>query len=107
MELLPHTALVRPMLECAAVCWDPCRGQLNAAHRAQKREVKFANNINQLGWEGLAQRRMSARLCALFKAHTGRRTWKAISDRLLKPCQLSRGDHNQKIMTRETKNRCW
>jgi len=36
-----------------------------------------------------------------FKAYTGRRTWNAIGNRLLKPCYLSRGDHNRKIRTRK------
>jgi hypothetical protein len=37
---------------------------------------------------------MIARICALFKAYTGGPAWKAIGDRLLKPCYLSREDHN-------------
>ena len=44
---------------------------------------------------------MIARICALFKAYTGRRSWKAIGDRLLKRCYLSRDDHNGKIRTRK------
>jgi hypothetical protein len=54
----------------------------------------------KLGAETLAPRRRIARMCALFKAYTGGRPWKAIGDRLLKPCYLSREDHNQKIRTR-------
>ena len=49
----------------------------------------------------LAQRRLIARFCAIFKAYTGRRPWKAIRDRILKPCYLSRDDHNRKIRTRK------
>jgi len=41
-----------------------------------------------------------ARICALFKAYTRAQVWKAIGNRLLKPCYLSREDHNQKIRTR-------
>jgi hypothetical protein len=44
---------------------------------------------------------MIARLCALFKAYTGGPTWKAIGDRLLKRCYLSREDHNKKIRNRK------
>ena len=40
-------------------------------------------------------------ICALFNAYTGRRAWKAIGDRLLKSCYLSRVDHNRKIRTRK------
>ena len=69
--------------------------------RVHKRAAKFLNNINELGWETLAQRRMIARICALFKAYTGRWAWKAIDDILLKPCYLSSEDHTQKIRTRK------
>jgi len=87
-----------------AVCWDPYReGQVSALNRVQKRAATFANNINESGWETSAQRRLLARICALFKAYTGGRAWKAIADRFLKPCYLSRGDHNRKI--RITKQR--
>ena len=40
-------------------------------------------------------------MCTLFKAYTGRRAWKAIGNRLVKSCYLSRGDHNRKIRTRK------
>jgi len=40
--------------------------------------AKFANNINELGWETLAQRRSIALIWALFKAYTGGQAWKAI-----------------------------
>jgi len=36
-----------------------------------KRAAIFANNINELDWETLAQRRLIAQICALFKAYTG------------------------------------
>jgi hypothetical protein len=58
---LAQTALVRPILEYGAVCWDPYREgavcwdpyrrQVNASNRMQKRAAKFANNINESGWE--------------------------------------------------------
>jgi hypothetical protein len=44
---------------------------------------------------------MVSRLCALFKAYTGRRAWDAIGGRLLGPCYLSREDHNRKIRSRK------
>jgi hypothetical protein len=70
---LAYTALVRPILEYGAVCWDPYRGQITASNRVQRRAAKFANNADQTGWETLAERRMVSRLCALFKAYTGKR----------------------------------
>ena len=38
-----------------------------------------------------------ARLCALFKAHSGERVWKATRDRLRWPYCLSRVDHVLKV----------
>jgi hypothetical protein len=99
---LAYTSLVSPILEYGAVCWDPYRGgQVSALNRVQNRAAKFAHNTNETGWETLAQRRRIARICALFKACTGTRAWKAIGDRLLKPCYQSRVDHNRKIRTRK------
>jgi hypothetical protein len=67
----------------------------------QKRVAIFANNITESGWETLAPRRLIARICALFKAYTGARAWKAIGDRHIKPYYLGRDDHNQKTGTRK------
>jgi len=87
MKPLPYTALVRPLLEYGAVCWDPHRGrQASALNRVQNGEAKFANIINKSSWETLAQRSLIARICALFKAYTGVRAWKAIRNTLLKSC---------------------
>jgi hypothetical protein len=36
------TPSVRPVLECGAACWDPCReGQINALDRVQKKAAQF------------------------------------------------------------------
>jgi hypothetical protein len=98
---------VRPILEYGAACWDPYReGQINALERVQKKAAKFAighKHRNGSDWEFLAQRRKIARICALFKAYTGERTWKATGERLQGPCYLSKDDHDRKI--RSTKQR--
>ena len=86
---LAYNALVRTILEYGAVCSDIQRRLGKRFKSGAKRAAKFANNINESGWETLAQPRLIARICALFKAYTGRRAWKAIGDRLLKPCYLS------------------
>jgi len=39
-------------------------------------------------------------ICALFKAYSGERAWKAIGDRLQWPNYLSRVDHERKIRNR-------
>jgi hypothetical protein len=98
---LTYTALVRPLLEYGAVCWNPYRGQVCALNRLQKRAAEFANNINESGWETLAQRKLIARICDLFKGDTRRWAWKAVGNRLLKLCYLSRDDHIRKIRTRK------
>jgi hypothetical protein len=102
---LAYTSLVRPILEYGAACWDPYReGQINALERVQKAAAKFAighNHRNGSDWESLAQRRKIARLCALFKAYTGERAWKAIGERLQGPCYLSKDDHDRKIRSRK------
>jgi hypothetical protein len=67
----------------------------------QGRAAKFANNVDQTGWESLEERRKVSRLCTLFKAYTGRRAWEATGDRLLRPCYQSREDHDHKIRTRK------
>jgi len=65
------------------------------------RAAKCVNHINESGWETLADRRLIARMYVLFKAYTGRRAWKAIGNRLLKPCYLSTDNHNRNIRTRK------
>ena len=77
--------------------------QVSALNRVQNRAAKFVNNYNINGsvWEYLAQRILIARICAFFKTYTGGRDWKAKGDRLLKPCYLSREDHNRKIRNRK------
>jgi hypothetical protein len=48
----------------------------------------------------LSQRRKISRICALFKAYSGERAWKAIGDRLQRPNYLSRIDLERKIRNR-------
>jgi len=101
MKCLAYTALVRPILEHGAVCWDPYRGQESALNQLQKRVAKFPININEFGWETLAQFRLIARICTLVKAHIGRWAWNTTRNRLLKPCYLSTDNPNRKIKTRK------
>jgi hypothetical protein len=42
-----------------------------------------------------------ARMCALYKAYTGERAWKAIGDRFQAPRYLSRVDHYWKVRARK------
>jgi len=62
---------------------------VGALNRLQKEAAKFANSINESGWEILAQCRLMARRCALFKAYTGGRAWKATSKSMLREWGLS------------------
>ena len=43
------------------------------------------------------QSRKIASICALYEAYSGELAWKAIGDRLLRPYNLSRVDHDWKI----------
>jgi hypothetical protein len=63
--------------------------------------AKFAHHRKESNWGTLTERRKSARLCALFKAYTGERAWKAVGDRLQTPCYLRKGDHGKKIRSRK------
>jgi len=47
--------------------------QINTLDRVQKKAAEFTNHTKDSEWETLAQRRMTARLCALFKAYSGER----------------------------------
>jgi hypothetical protein len=96
-ELLAYTALVRPILEYGAVCWDHNKeGHVGALERLQKGAAKFANT-DETGRETSVERSMVARLCALYMAYTRGRAWKAIGHRRSRPSYLSRVHHNRKI----------
>jgi hypothetical protein len=98
---LAYMSLVRPILEYGAACWDPYReGQIIALGRVQKKAAKFAYHTKSSNWKTLALRRTLSRLCALFKAYSGERKWKAICDRLQRPHYLNRVDHERKIWSR-------
>ena len=94
---LAYMSLVRTILEYGAACRE---GQISALGRVQKKAAKFAHHKNSPNWETLASRRKLSRICALFKAYSGERAWKAIGDRLEGPHYLSRVDHERKIRSR-------
>jgi len=101
-KILAFTSPVRPILQYGAACWDPYRlFQISAFDRVQNKAPKFAHCVRRTEWDSLAQRRKTARICALYKAYTGDRAWKDIRDRLHAPSYLSRVDHNWKIRTRK------
>jgi len=66
----------------------------------QKKAAKFAHHVNSSNWETLVLHRKLSCICAVFKAYSGERAWKAISDRLQWPHYLSRVDHERKIRSR-------
>jgi hypothetical protein len=86
-ESLAYKSLVRPILECGVACWDPYRKvHINVLDRVQNTAAKIAQHKNDSTCGTLTQRRQVARICALFKAYTGERAWKAVGDGLEKPC---------------------
>jgi len=71
---LAYMSLVRLILEYGAACCDPYReGQISALDRVQKKEAKFAHHASNSNWENLASPRKLSRICALFKAYSGKR----------------------------------
>ena len=87
---------MRPIIEYGAECWDPYReGQIQVLNRVQKKSAKFAYHMKEENWETLSQRRKISRICALLKAYSGERAWKAIGDRLQRPNYLSSVDHER------------
>jgi len=97
-------SLVRPILEYGTACWDPYReGQISAIDSVQKRAPKFAYHTNKPNWETLASPRKLSSICALFKAYSEERAWKAIGDRIQRPHYLSMLDHDWKIRSRRKK----
>jgi hypothetical protein len=100
-KCLAYMSLVPPILQYGAAVWDPYRkGQISTIDRVQKKEAKFAYNTNSPNWENLASCRKLSRICAFFKAYSVERAWKAIGDRLQRPHNLSRLDHDWKIRSR-------
>jgi len=59
---LAYKSSVRPILEYGSACWDPCRGQINALDRVQKKATQLTNRTKDSDWKTLAQRRTIARL---------------------------------------------
>jgi hypothetical protein len=85
-----------------AVCWDPySECQISALDSTQNKAAKFVLHSGGSEWEFLVQRRKIARMCALYKAYTGERAWKAIGDRLQAPSYLNSIDHYWKIRARK------
>jgi hypothetical protein len=74
---------------------------MSALDQVQNKAVKFANHTGGPVCEPLAQRRRTARMCALYKAYNGERAWKDIGNRLQAPYYWSRVDHCWKIRSRK------
>jgi hypothetical protein len=66
----------------------------------QKKAAKFARHTNESNLETLSQHRKISCICALFKAYSGERAWKATGDWLQQSNYLSRVDHERKIRNR-------
>jgi len=99
---LAYMSLVHPILKYGAACWNPNKEcQISTLDRIQNKAAKFAHHLGSSDWESLAQRRKIARMCALYKAYTGEKAWKAIGNRLQASSYLSRVDHYCKIRARK------
>jgi hypothetical protein len=87
---LAYKSIVRPILEYGA-----------ASDWVQNKAGKFAHHRNDSNWETLAEHRKIARICALFKVYMGEQALKDISDRLQRPCYLSRVNNDRNIRSRK------
>jgi hypothetical protein len=76
---------------CAGLnCWSLIVSDISKARKGtfielpftslNGKNAKFARHRNDSNWETLTERRKIARICALFKAYTGERAWKAIGE---------------------------
>ena len=101
---LAYTTLARPILEYGVASWEPYReGQKHTLDRVQKKAAKFAHHMKKSKWEILSQLRKISLICALFKAYSGERPWKAIVERLQRPNYLSSVCHERKNRNRKQK----
>jgi hypothetical protein len=78
----------RPILEYGASLWDLYKEKQTNILDLNKM-AKFANQRNDSNWKTLVQCRKATDVSVLFKAYTGERACKAISDRLQKPGYLT------------------
>jgi len=98
---LAYMSLVRPILECGPAYWDPYReGEIIALSSVKNKAAKLEHHTISPGWETSASRRKLSRICALFRAYSGKPAWMPIGDRLQWPHYLSRVDHERKIRSR-------
>ena len=73
---------------------------LNTLDQVQEKEAQFKNLKKDSNWENLTRLGTITRLCALFPAYIGERSWIGIRDRLRRLYYLSREYH-----ARERRNR--
>jgi hypothetical protein len=76
-----YTALIRPILEYAATCWDPHhQKEINSLERIQRKATRFISNdyrkttsvtalMKKVELPSLQQRREAARLSMMYKIH--------------------------------------
>jgi len=77
----------------------------NRKRNYEKNRVNYLSSchnstVNVSFFVTLSSRRKLSRICALFKAYSGERAWKAIGDKLQRPHYLSRINHERKIRIR-------
>jgi hypothetical protein len=95
-----HTGLSERAIPTSS--WDPYREcQISALSCVQNEAAKFPYHSGDSDWGSLAKRRKKACVCALYKAYTYDRVWKAIGDRLQAPSYLSKVGHHWKFKARK------
>ena len=75
-------------------------GTNKGVRQGGKESGQICTSYDQSERETLALRRKLSHICALLKAYSSERAWKAIGDRLQRPHYLSRVDHEREIRNR-------
>jgi hypothetical protein len=109
IKSLLYFTTVRPILEYAAVVWEPYRiGQKKSLERVQRRAARFVTNtydrtvsvsslMSQLGWNSLEERRCKARLKCFYNVFNNLGGWSDLSTHLREPAFRGRRDHCFKV----------
>ncbi|KAJ4432039.1 hypothetical protein ANN_20653, partial [Periplaneta americana] len=65
-------AIISPVMEYGAACWDPYRLEhIKTLEKIKKRALECCRNNSPLKWDTLTDRRTRIRFCAMFKTYRG------------------------------------
>jgi hypothetical protein len=106
---MAYKTIVRPALEYASLTWDPhqqfLKDLLEKVQRKAVRKVlcKYGRRhsptemLHDLGWQTLENRRLHARLVAMYKIISGQASWKDLGEYVQRASFLGKGSHLLKV----------